>query len=158
MASVMAFLEKHPLFEGLDPEALSLFAACAREVSFAPGEVVYCRGTEADRFCILISGEIALESDVPGKGRVVVETEAAGDVIGASWLFPPYRFLWDARARVQSRALQFDARCLRSACDENPHLGYPLIKRLARIMIQRMQAARLQSLDIYAPPAGGRKP
>lgn len=158
MESIASLLEKHHLFDGLDQEAVYLFAGCAEEVSFDPGERIYQQGDEADRFYILCSGEAALESETPGRGKIVVETLSAGDVLGASWLFPPYRLMWDARARSRVRAVGFNARCLRLTCDENPQLGYLLMKRFAQIMIHRMQAARLQSLDIYGPPAKGGTP
>jgi len=158
MKSIKTFLENHPLFDGLDQEAVHLFSACADEASFSPGEPIYRQGDEADRFYILCSGEATLEAESPGRGRIVIETLSAGDVLGASWLFPPYRLMWDARARSRIQAVGFNARCLRQTCDENPHLGYLLMKRFAQIMIHRMQAARLQSLDIYAPPVKGGKP
>jgi CRP-like cAMP-binding protein len=85
---------------------------------------------------------------IPGQGRITIETIASGDVLGWSWLFPPYRWHFDAQALELTRAIAFDGACLRAKCDDDHDLGYAL-QRFARIMMQRLQATRLQLLDVY---------
>jgi len=38
---------------------------------------------------------------------------------------------------------------VRAKCEQNPELGWDLMKRLAPVLVERMQAARLQMLDVY---------
>jgi hypothetical protein len=86
---------------------------------------------------------------VPHLGDAVIETLDAGDVVGWSWLFPPYRTHFDARAIVATHTIAFDGACLRTKCESDPAFGYKLIKRFAAVMMDRMQATRLQLLDMY---------
>jgi len=83
----------------------------------------------------------------------VIETLEEGDILGWSWLIPPYLWRFDARIVEPTRAIALDGKCLRMKCDENHDLGYELLKRFAHIVTQRLQATRLQLLDIYAPHA-----
>jgi CRP-like cAMP-binding protein len=92
---------------------------------------------------------VALQVFVPQRGPITVETVAAGEVLGWSWLFPPYRWHFDAQALELVRAIAFDGQCLRNKCAEDHDLGYALMQRFAQIMLQRLQATRLQLLDVY---------
>ena len=88
---------------------------------------------------------------MPGRAPVVLETVQAGEVIGWSWLFPPHLCQFYARAAEKVRATAFDGKCLRGKCQANHDLGYELAMRSAHIMMQRLQATRLQLLDVYGP-------
>ena len=92
---------------------------------------------------------MALQVFVPGRGPITLDTLGAGEVLGWSWLFPPYRWHFDAQTVEQTRAIAFNGECLRTKCDADPHLGYALMQRFAHIMMQRLQATRLQLLDMY---------
>jgi hypothetical protein len=70
-------------------------------------------------------------------------------VIGWSWLFPPYRWHFDGRALSSVRATSFDGACLRGKCDQDPALGYELMKRFARVFSERLRGTRLRLLDVY---------
>ncbi len=87
---------------------------------------------------------------MPGRGAMVVETLHEHDVIGWSWLFAPYRWQFDGRVTEAARVVVLDGACLRRSCEADHELGYELMRRLAGVAIQRLQAARLQALDIYA--------
>jgi CRP-like cAMP-binding protein len=80
---------------------------------------------------------------------VTIETINEGEVLGWSWLFPPYKRQYDARAIVLTRAIAFDGKCLRGKCDQDQQLGYELMRRFAQVMVDRLRAARVQMLDIY---------
>jgi hypothetical protein len=80
---------------------------------------------------------------------VVIGTLEAGEVLGWSWLFAPYHWHFDARAVGVVRATAFDGACLRGKCDDDPRLGYELMRRFAAVMIDRLQWTRLQLLDVY---------
>lgn len=137
------------LFDGLSGEDLALLAGCARNVRFEPGEHLLREGETADSFYVIRQGSVALEAFLPTRGPVVVETLEAGEVLGWSWLFPPYRWHFDARALSLVRATSFDAVCLRGKCDEDPRLGYELMGRVAQVLIDRLQSTRVRLLDLY---------
>jgi CRP/FNR family cyclic AMP-dependent transcriptional regulator len=138
-----------PLFEGLEAEQLALLAGCARNVHFDAGEVVFREGEEADTFFVLRHGCVSIESFVPARGPVVIDTLDEGEVLGWSWLFPPYRWHFDARAVTAVRATAFDGVCLRGKCDADPRLGAQLMARFAQVLIDRLQWTRLRLLDVY---------
>jgi CRP-like cAMP-binding protein len=142
-------LAEHDLFRGLDDRYVTLLTGCAANVRFHDGAFLFREGEPADRFFVLREGRVALEIGAPGHGPIVIQTLGHDDVLGYSWLFPPYRWRFDARAIEPTRALALDGQCLRGKCDEDPVLGYELMKRFAGIALQRLQATRLQLLDVY---------
>ena len=149
MRTLASVLAEHPFFAGLEPRYLELLAGCASNVRFNAGEFVFREGEAANQFYLIRHGKVALEIFVPERGPVTIQTIDAGDVLGWSWLFPPYRWHFDARAMELTRAIAFDGQCLRSKCDEDHDLGYELMRRFARIITERLQATRLQLLDVY---------
>jgi CRP/FNR family transcriptional regulator, cyclic AMP receptor protein len=138
-----------PLFDGLPPAQLSLIAGCGANEHFPAGAQLFREGTQADRFFLIREGAVALEVDAPGRGILVIETLHEGEVVGWSWLFEPYRWQFDARAVEPTRAVGFDGACLRGKCDADHELGYQLMRRFAASMTERLQATRLQLLDVY---------
>lgn len=154
MDTIDDLLSRHEFFTGLDPEYLALIAGCGQNVHFDPGAYLLREGDPADRFFAIRGGSVVVETYVPSRGPVALQTIGAGDILGWSWLFPPYVCQFDARARESIRATAFDGACLRTKCDANPALGYELMKRLARLVSGRLEAARRQLLDIYGPGLG----
>jgi len=126
-----------------------LIVGCAANVRFEAGEYIFREGEDANQFYIIRHGKVALELFTPERGVLTIQTLGAGDVLGWSWLFPPYRWRFDARALELTRAIALDGTCLRNKCDEDHNLGYELVKRFAQIIIERLQATRLQLLDVY---------
>ena len=152
MKGLESVLEKVPLFEDLEPRYLQLLAGCATNVRFEAGESIYTHGDDADRFWVIRHGGVALEIYVPQRGAVTVQTLKEGDLLGWSWLVPPYQHHLDAQAQVLSRALAFDAACLRGKCEEDPHLGYRMMQKFAQLMVRTLKATRLQLMDVYGRP------
>jgi CRP/FNR family transcriptional regulator, cyclic AMP receptor protein len=142
-------LAEVPFLSGLGPDKLALLAGCAGNVRFAAGENLFREDDPADTFYILRQGSVALETFVPARGPVLIETIDAGEVIGWSWLFAPYRWHFDARALTLVRATGFDGACLRQKCADDPALGYDLMSRFAQVLIERLQWTRLRLLDVY---------
>jgi CRP-like cAMP-binding protein len=149
MDTIEALLHDVPLFEGLTPAEFELIAGCGSNVRFREGELLFRDGNEADTFFIVRHGAVALETFVPTRGAVTIETLEAGEVVGWSWLFPPHRWHFDARALSLVRATGFDGACLRAKCEADPRLGYDLMLRFAQIVIERLQQTRLRLLDVY---------
>lgn len=138
-----------PAFAGLSPSQLELIAGCAVNQHFDAGERLFTEGGPAERFYLIREGAVALEIDAPGRGPLVIETLHEGDVVGWSWLFEPYRWEFDARATQPAATISFDGACLRGKCQDDHELGYQLMHRFAALLIDRLQATRLQLLDVY---------
>ena len=149
METIDSLLRGVPVFEGLSPEELQLLAGCASNVHFDQGAVLFREGDAADTFYLIRHGSVALEMFVPARGPAIIETLEAGEVVGWSWLFPPYRWHFDARALTPIRATAFDGACLRGKCEDDPRLGYALMARFAQVLIERLQWTRLRLLDLY---------
>ena len=151
MKTLADLIAEHPLFAGLPRGVCDYVAGCGRNRVVAAGAYVFREGDAADEFLLLRHGHVALETYSPVRGGFRFQTLGPSEMLGVSWLVPPYQWDFDARALETVRAIAFDARCLRDKCDEDPALGYALMKRFVPILVQRMQAARLQAMDVYAP-------
>ncbi len=149
MDSMEELLGGHPFFAGLDADALRLIAGCASNVLFAPGEYIFSQGQAAGRCYVIRAGRVALEVHSPTRGPLSIDTMDEGEVLGWSWLIPPYRYFGDARAVTQVRATVLDGACLRGKCEADAQLGYQLLKRVTAVMYQRLESARVRLLDLY---------
>lgn len=147
--TIESLLAKHTFLDGMDPQHLSFIAGCGSNVRFDAGQYIYREGEQADQFYLIRHGKVSLEIFVPGRGPLVIETIAEGEVLGWSWCFPPYRRYWDARAQEVTRAVSLDGACIRAKCAEDHDLGYDLVTRFAQIVIQRLQATRRRLTDMY---------
>lgn len=144
-----SLLRKHDFLEGLSTAQTKFLVGCAKNVRFAAGEYLMHEGRQANVFYLVRAGRIALEINVPGRGPVQMESIGAGDILGLSWLVPPYREHLDARAVEPIIALAFDAKCLRDKLDADHDLGYALIRRVFEHAYRRLVRVRLQRLDVY---------
>jgi CRP/FNR family cyclic AMP-dependent transcriptional regulator len=145
---------EHPFFAGLGDEFGRTISGCARNIRFASGDYLFREGEPADEFYLIRHGAVALEIHAPGQEPMVVATLREGDIVlDASWLVPPYRWAFDARARELCRVLGVNARCLREKCEADHDLGYELLKRFLGAMGEKLRAARLQALDVYGKHA-----
>jgi len=142
-------LNEIPLFQGMMPEHLELLAGCASNTVFEPGDSLGRQGEAADNFWIIREGRVALEIHVPGRGPITIQTQSEDDVVGWSWLLPPYQWHFDVRALTRTRALQMNARCIRDKCALNLGLGHDLMVRFSQLIVQRLEATQLQLLDVY---------
>ena len=147
-------MQEHPFFEGLGPAALELLAGCAANESFPAGEVFVREGGPADKFYLLRHGTVAQEIRVPGRDPLIVETLGKGDILGWSWIVPPFRWTFDARALELVRAISLDATCVRAKCEQDHSLGYDLYQRMVPVISRRLKAVRLRLVDMYAPSPG----
>lgn len=144
-------IRAHPFFDGLEDRHIKLVAGCAKNVRFRAGQVIFKEGDPASTFYLVRSGRVSVELAIPGKPNMALETLVAGDVLGWSWLFPPFVWHFDARAVDATSAIAFDGACLRKKCDRDPALGYALMQRFAGVMLDRLMATRLKVLDVYGP-------
>jgi CRP-like cAMP-binding protein len=149
METLEPLLKEHEFLRGIDPAYLDLLVGCATNVRFEEGSFLLREGESADRFFLVRHGKVALEIADPGRGKIIVETVGEGGVVGFSWLIGPHEWKFDARAVEPTTALSMDGVCLRGKCEEDTRLGFDLMQRVALVVVQRLQATRLQLLDVY---------
>jgi CRP-like cAMP-binding protein len=149
MQTLEPLIKAHPFFQGLTPEHLRLITGCCRNERHREGEMLVREGDEANWFYVICEGRLAVEVHAPGRGTIVLQTLGDGEVLGTSWLFPPYRWQVSLRVLQPARLLAFDGKCLRGKCDDDHHLGYELVRRTAQVLMKRLDAARVQLMDLY---------
>ena len=138
----------HPFLAGMNRTQLALLTDCAIAAHFKTGETVLREGEFANRFYLIETGKVVLES-VAGSGEpVVIGTIGSGDLLGWSWMFPPYTWQFTARAVEPTTAIFFYGTILREHCENDHSLGYQLLKRMSAVMVKRLQAARRQMLSL----------
>ena len=143
----------HPFLAGMNRTQLALLTDCAIATHFKKGEVILHEGEFANGFYLIETGKVALES-VAGFGESIpIQIVGAGDLLGWSWMFPPYVWQFTARAVEPTAALFFYAAILRGYCEKDHSLGYELLKRISAVMVTRLQAAHDQMLSIYSSRA-----
>jgi CRP/FNR family cyclic AMP-dependent transcriptional regulator len=148
MEGLERIVREHPFFLGMKEEFLELISGCAKNVRFEAGQYLFHEGQPADQFYLLRSGRVALQISAPER-TLTVQTVGEDEIVGASWLVPPYRWGFDAKALELTRAIAMDAACLRGKCEGDHDLGYEMMKRFMPVLIQRLHATRLQILDVY---------
>lgn len=149
MDTLKDYLAGHPFLRDLDSKHLALLVGCASNVRFDADQLAFREGQDADKFYIIRHGKISLEVFRRNRGPLTIQTIDEGEVLGWSWLVPPHQWHFDARALELTRAVALDGKRLRAKCEEQHDLGYELLKRFARIMMERLQATRRQLLDLY---------
>lgn len=149
MENLERILTEHPFLAGLDEKYIKLLAGCASNVVFKAGQFIFREGEEADKFYLIRNGQVHVEVFIPQKGPLIIRSRSEGEVFGWSWLVPPYRWHFDARAAEVTRALAIDGKCLRQKCEEDHDLGYELMKRFTLVIAERLEATRFQLMDVY---------
>jgi CRP/FNR family cyclic AMP-dependent transcriptional regulator len=125
-------------------------ACCSRNLRFAAGQYLFREGALANEFLLLREGTAAPETAAPEKASIDFNTLAGGDIAGACWLAPPFRWIFDARAVTPTWAIDIDAACLSALCNAYPQLGYEIMKHFFLILAQQFDASRLQFFDVHA--------
>jgi CRP/FNR family transcriptional regulator, cyclic AMP receptor protein len=155
LQTVEQLVEEAPALRSLAPDHRQTLVGCARNCTFEPGERILREGDPADAFYVIREGAVAIETEVPGRGAVVMQTLHDGELLGWSWLVPPYRTAFDARSVGTTHALALDGACLRGKCESDPALGYDLMKLISTVFVERLQDTRLRLLDMYGNDGGG---
>jgi len=140
----------HPFLAGMNRGQLVLLTDCAIPVHFKTGQVIFREGEMANRFYLIESGKVVLESNGGHGDPVLMDTIGAGDLLGWSWMFPPYIWHFTARAAEPTDAIFFYGTILREYCERDHSLGYELFKRMSAVMVKRLQGARENMLAFHA--------
>jgi len=149
MENLERILREHPFLAGLDDKQFELLAGCASNVVFQAGQYIFREGEPADSFYFIRHGKVLVETYIPQKGSVVIRTRDEGEIFGWSWMVPPYKWHFDAKAVELTRAIALDGKCLRDKCEDDHDLGYEIMRRFALVIAERLEATRLQLLDVY---------
>ncbi|WP_068114983.1 cyclic nucleotide-binding domain-containing protein [Tropicimonas marinistellae] len=147
--SIPKLLADHPVLGRFRCEARESLAGSASSRHFGAGEIVQRVGDPADHVYILRRGEVAIEISAAHLAPMIVETVHSGDILGWGWLIPPYRSMYDARAMSEVSCVSLDSACLRACCDDNPALGYELVKHWLPHLAARFKAQRSQLVELY---------
>jgi CRP/FNR family cyclic AMP-dependent transcriptional regulator len=147
-------LATHPFLHGMSRDHLAVLAQAGSDVTFPARHRLFEDGGSATRFWLIRSGYVALDVHVPGQGRLKVSTIGMGELLGWSWLFPPYRWSFGAVAASPMEAFEFDGRAVRTCCASDPAFGYELTRRLALVVATRLQATRFRLITASGQPAG----
>ena len=151
LKDIDALLAEHSFFKDFPWSYRELLAGCGRNVQVHPGLLAKA-GDPANQFFAIRRGRVSIELHSPERGPLIVYTAESGDVVGWSWLFPPYRWKFDVRAMEQVHAISFDGECLRGKCERDPAMGFEFMKRFAHVFMERLEGTRLQVLDVYGSP------
>lgn len=150
MTQTVHLLGALPFLRGVPRPQVAELSRLCEHVTFASGQRLFDEGASADRFWIIDAGQVMLDACVPGRGRVIIETLGRGDVIGLSWMLPPYQWRFGAVTGQPMQAFAFDAPAVRAACDADPVLGYELSRRFSAVASRRLQATRARLIDVCA--------
>lgn len=150
MSEVFDLLVGLPFFKGMTEDQIRVVADTGTAVSYREGEYIFSEGGKADACYLVLEGAVALGLETSGGGRRALLTLHAGDLLGWSWLYPPYRWAYDAHVHSDTTAIRFDGPRLKDAADADPALGYELMKRFTDMLVKRLQAVRMQLLDVYS--------
>ena len=147
----------HPFLIGLNEHHVRLLADCAVRIHFERDQILFREGETANRFYLIESGQVVLESTAGDDAPVLIDTIGDCDLLGWSWFFPPYVWQFTARATKTTTAIFFYATVLREYCEKDHTLGYELLKRMSEVMMRRLQLARGHLVKMNAP-AGSKTP
>jgi CRP-like cAMP-binding protein len=151
MENLGGLIAEHPFFRDLKPEHIELITGCASNVRFEAGRHIFREGEEANQFFVIREGMVAIEVAATKRRPITIQTIGKGQILGWSWMVVPYRWHFDARVVELVRAIALDAACLRDKSKQDHELGYELLTRLLAVVERRLQAARMQLINIYGP-------
>jgi CRP/FNR family transcriptional regulator, cyclic AMP receptor protein len=139
---------------GMSDDHLARLAEVTSLITVPARHRFFSAGTVARQFWLIRAGQVAVDIDVPGQRRIVVETLGRGDLVGVSWFYPPFQWELGAVAVQPTEAFEVDAAAVRERCDADPDFGYQVTRRLIEVVAKRLQATRLRMLEFCAQPDG----
>ena len=148
LAELRFALEHHPFLQDLSTDHQEILAGCARQTRFSGNTLVLSQGDAADRFFLIEDGCVAVNADRKGEGTIRIQTLGAGDVLGWSWLFPSHFYHFSARTLEPTKTISINAIQLRARFHQVPDLGNVLVKRMAQVVVKRLEATQSQLVEV----------
>ena len=149
MKTIKEILMSHPFFSEMGEDLVDYISGCAKNAHFGPNQLLTKEGDPADQFYVINKGLVTIEIHHPIKGSMKIRTLRPGEIVGFSWIFPPYRYFFNVRAEEHTSVVAINGQCIREKCDNDATLGYSIMKQFASVMAKRMYDTRLQLLDVY---------
>jgi CRP-like cAMP-binding protein len=140
-------LVQHSFLAGLDRRYLRQLSGLASNKSFKAQQMIFGEGGQANELYLIVKGKVAIETALLGCDALQIQTLGEGDVLGWSWLLPPYQWHYSARAVEPTQAIALDGAALRKLCEQDHDLGYEMMKRFALVIVQRLAATRARALS-----------
>lgn len=141
MSEIAKLISQHPFTRGMRPEDLVVLEKCAKKVTFKSGELLVKEREPAYQFYLVLKGKVSLGSR-SGDKQKQFQTIGPGEVLGSSWLLPPFVSHASARAIEPTEAIFLDGAHLMLACEKDHDFGYELMKRVSHVLMQRLEATR----------------
>ena len=151
MESLKTILSEHTVFKDLKPEFNDWLCNCAEKKKFEADKIIFKIGESAEYFYLIKSGKVAVQVYAPPKGTLNIMTLERYDILGWSWLYPPFTYHFEAKTITDTQVFAFDAVKVRNKFSENYEFGYSFLNCFSQIMVRRLAATRLQLLDIFGP-------
>jgi CRP/FNR family transcriptional regulator, cyclic AMP receptor protein len=145
-------LAGHAFLRGMPAALVAPLASASTLVTIQKDHRIFEEGAAATRFWLIRRGQVALDIHIPGRHQIIMETLGDGDLLGLSWVSPPLPWQFGAVALTDTTAYQVDGAAVLAACDQDPQLGYQLLRRAMAAASRRLQATRVRLLDLYAVP------
>ncbi|MGD9591738.1 MAG: cyclic nucleotide-binding domain-containing protein [Candidatus Berkiella sp.] len=149
MKKIDEIIKEHPFFKGFTNDELKFISSCGQNKVFHKNEIIAHENTTADNFYLIRQGKVAISANIPHKEDKIIQTVGEGEILGWSWLFPPYQWMFELTALETTHVVALNGKCLRDKLEQTPELGFKLMKRFSQLMIARLNATRLQLLDVY---------
>ena len=149
MLSPEEVLTEHPFFKGISDDHLEFLVSVARPLHVESNRFLFRQGSAADCFLVLHRGDMAIELHVGARGARIIQTVSPGEVVGWSWLYPPYRWMFDGRALTTVDCLCLDGEAVRTRMEEDHEFGYEVFRRFGEVIVEALNRTRLQLLDVY---------
>lgn len=149
MEDLTKLIAGQAFFKDIDPAYAELLAASAQPARFAPNELIASEGDPTHRFYLILRGEVRIEGLIPGRGPEAYQIVRAGDSLGWSWMFPPFRWHFTVRASQEVEALAWDTAQLRDLAEKNPAFGYEMARRLTHVLVRRLQTTHAELVEYY---------
>jgi CRP/FNR family transcriptional regulator, cyclic AMP receptor protein len=147
--TIEPLIQSHPVFRDLNQNYIKLIVGCASNAVFNKEQFVFKEGDRANQFYLIRHGHIIIETYSEKGEAIGIQSVSDGDVLGWSWMVPPYKWHFNAKVIEQSRLIVIDGQCLRDKFERDHDLGYAMMKIFMDIITNRLEATRLQLLDIY---------
>jgi len=149
--SIEKLLTEAPAFAGLSDEHKRRLAAHGEAVEVGNGEVLFRSGDPARHFFVLVDGEISIEIPAVTGPTLQVQRLSPVRVLGWSWLLPPFKWSFNARAERDSEVIRFDGEAVLEACEADPAFGDAVIEDDAALMAERLDAAHRKMMEQWSP-------
>ena len=149
--SITEYLSAHEFFSEFSDDVLKFLCECSSTREIKKGQILFLQGEHADKFYVVRSGRISLQMPAIMGPTLEIQTVDEDQVLGWSWLISPYQWNFQTKAEEDSELLQFDGAAILARCEQDPKLGFELVKKFAALMSVGLNTARLKMMDEWNP-------